>query len=383
LIFQIIKLSDTDIYKQYSDQYKITVDHSRDILGLEIRNIDLELLNKLLNVFSNDDRFRNITGFNKNKLSLFLAGSLKDIKEFSQNFARNVSPHQGDKVLVAMKRYEGYENKVYKIGDETFIFDKPYVMGILNVTDDSFSDGGRYLKTADAANHAIEMIEDGADFVDIGGESTRPGSDGITEEMEIQRVIPVIEKVIKEKPDAIISIDTTKSVVAEEALKNGAKVINDISAFNFDPNIIEVAQKYDAGYVLMHMKGRPKEMQVNPHYDDVITEIYDFLFEKTEILENAGLLKIFIDPGIGFGKRIEDNFEILKRLEDFKSLGYPVLVGVSRKSFIGKTLNLEVENRDNASSIVDSIAIRNGAKIIRTHNVKNGVQVCKLLKQLA
>jgi dihydropteroate synthase len=383
LIFQIIKLSDSNIYKRYIDQYKITGDHSRDILGLEIRKFDSELLNRLLNVFSNDDRFRNITGFDNNKLSLFLAGSLKDIKEFSQIFATNVSPDQGEKVLVAIKGYEGNENKVYKIGEETFIFDKPYVMGILNVTDDSFSDGDRYLKTADATNHAIKMLEDGADFIDIGGESTRPGSDGIAAEMEIQRVIPVIEKVINERPDAIISVDTTKSVVAEEALKSGAKIVNDISAFNFDPKIIEVVQKYDAGYVLMHMKGRPKEMQVNPHYDDVISEIYDFLFEKTRILENAGLTKIFIDPGIGFGKRIEDNFEILKRLEDFKSLGYPVLVGVSRKSFIGKTLNLEINNRDNATSIVDSIAIKNGAKVIRTHNVKNGVQVCKLLNQLA
>jgi dihydropteroate synthase len=383
LIFQIIKLSDINIYNRYIDQYKITVDHSRDILGLEIRRFDSELLNRLQNVFSNDDRFRNITGFDNNKLSLFLAGSLKDIKEFSQKFVANVSPDQGEKVLAAIKGYEGFENKVYKIGEETFIFDKPYVMGILNVTDDSFSDGGRYLNTVDAANHAIKMLEDGADFIDIGGESTRPGSYGITAEMEIQRVIPVIEKVINERPDAIISVDTTKSVVAEEALKSGAKIVNDISAFDFDPKIMEVAQKYDAGYVLMHMKGRPKEMQVNPHYDDVISEIYDFLFEKTMVLENAGLTKIFIDPGIGFGKRIEDNFEILKRLEDFKSLGYPVLVGVSRKSFIGKTLNLEVNNRDNATSIVDSIAIKNGAKVIRTHNVKNGVQVCKLLNQLA
>jgi dihydropteroate synthase len=383
LIVQIIKLSDSNIYKRYSDLYKITLDHSCNIFGLEIRNINSELLNKLLNVFSNDDKFKDITRFNKNKFSLFSAGSLRDIKEFSQKFAINFSLNQGEKVFAAIKGYEGYDNKVYKIGEETFIFDKPYVMGILNVTDDSFSDGGKYLKTSEAANHAIGMLEDGADFIDIGGESTRPGSDGITAEMEIQRVIPVIEKVIKERPDAIISVDTTKSVVAEEALKSGAKVVNDISAFNFDPKIIEVAQKYDAGYVLMHMKGRPKEMQINPHYDDVISEVYGFLFEKTSILENAGLTKIFIDPGIGFGKRIEDNFEILKRLEDFKSLGYPVLVGVSRKSFIGKTLNLEVNNRDNATSIVDSIAIKNGAKVIRTHNVKNGVQVCKLLKQLA
>ena len=381
LIVQIIKLSDFRIYKRYCDQYNIKGDHSHNYFGLEIRNINNEILSKLENVYSDNERFGNI--INRDISSLFLAGSLKEFKEFSIIFAANVAQNSGEIIFETIRRYEEYENKVYKIGEETFLFDKPYVMGILNVTDDSFSDGGKYSKTEDAVNHAIEMLEDGADFIDIGGESTRPGSDGIAAEVEIQKVIPVIEKVIKERPDAIISVDTTKSLVAEEALKRGAKIVNDISGFNFDRKIIEVAQKYDAVYVLMHMKGRPKEMQVDPYYDDVIAEIYDFLLEKTEILENAGLSKIFVDPGIGFGKRIEDNFEILRRLEDFKSLGYPVLVGVSRKSFIGKTLNLDLDNRDNATSIVDSIAIKNGARIIRTHNVKNGVQVCKLLKQLA
>lgn len=270
----------------------------------------------------------------------------------------------------------------YTIGKRKFTFDNPYVMGVLNVTDDSFSDGGKYNKVENAVAHALEMINDGADFIDVGGESTRPGSGGISADEEIDRVIPVIENILKEKTEVIISVDTTKSSVAEEALKKGAKIINDISAFSFDPKIVDVVKKYDAAYVLMHMKGRPKEMQNDPYYDDVITEIYDFLFSKLKELEVTGFSKIFVDPGIGFGKRIEDNFEILKRLEDFKGLGYPILVGASRKSFIGKTLNLDVNNRDTASSIIDSVAIKNGANVIRTHNVKNGVQVCKLLKQL-
>ena len=270
----------------------------------------------------------------------------------------------------------------YTIGKRKFTFDYPYVMGILNVTNDSFSDGGKYNNAENAVAHAFEMINDGADFIDVGGESTRPGSEGISADEEIDRVIPVIENILKEKPEVILSVDTTKSLVAEEALKKGAKIVNDISAFSFDPDIIDVVKKYDATYVLMHMKGKPKEMQNDPYYDDVITEIYDFLFSKLKELEATGLSKIFVDPGIGFGKRIEDNFEILKRLEDFKGLGYPILVGASRKSFIGKTLNLDINNRDTASSIIDSVAIKNGASVIRTHNVKNGVQVCKLLKQL-
>ena len=273
-------------------------------------------------------------------------------------------------------------NNEYIIGGRRFVFDTPYIMGILNVTDDSFSDGGKYYSTENAVKHALEMIDDGADFIDIGGESTRPGAETISTDEEIKRIIPVIENILKEKPGTIISVDTTKSFVAEIALQNGAKIINDISAFNFDPKIVDIVEKYDAAYVLMHMKGNPKDMQKAPYYDDVITEIYNFLYDKLKILDDAGISKIFIDPGIGFGKRVEDNFEILKKLEDFKSLGYPILIGTSRKSFIGKTLNLEVDNRDTATSVVESVAIKNGARVIRTHNVKNGVQVCKLLKQL-
>ena len=270
----------------------------------------------------------------------------------------------------------------YTIGSRRFIFDNPYIMGILNVTDNSFSDGGKYYKTENAVNHALEMINEGADFIDIGGESTRPGAEEVSAEEEAERIIPVVEKILKKKPQTIISVDTTKSSVAEEALKIGAKIINDISAFNFDPAIIDVVKKYNAAYVLMHMKGNPRTMQNDPYYNDVIKEIYGFLSDKLRILEAAGISKVFVDPGIGFGKRLKDNFEILRRLEDFKNLGYPILIGVSRKSFIGKTLNLDVDKRDTATSIIDSVAVKNGASVIRTHNVKNGVQVCKLLKQL-
>ena len=188
-------------------------------------------------------------------------------------------------------------------------------MGILNVTPDSFSDGGLYLHEDDAINHALKMIEDGADIIDIGGESTRPGSDVVSEDEEINRVIPVIKKILDKKPEAIISIDTTKSKVAEEALKNGAQIVNDISGLTFDSEMIAVVKKYDASIIIMHIKGTPKNMQQNPHYDDVVKEVLNFLKAQSQNAEQEGLSKIIIDPGIGFGKRIQDNFELIKKFK--------------------------------------------------------------------
>ena len=252
-------------------------------------------------------------------------------------------------------------------------------MGILNVTPDSFSDGGLYINSDDAAEHALEMINDGADFIDVGGESTRPGSDIVTEDEELKRVIPVIKKILSAAPETIISIDTTKSKVAEEAIKNGAKIVNDISGATFDEEMLTIVKKFDASVILMHINGTPKNMQQNPYYENVVEEIYDFLFERIKAAEGLEIKNIFVDPGIGFGKRIEDNFEILRRLEDFKSLGFPIVIGTSRKSFLGKTLNLDITERDTATAITESIAVKNGARIIRTHNVIYGKQVCELL----
>ncbi len=255
-------------------------------------------------------------------------------------------------------------------------------MGILNITPDSFSDGGLYFNLNDAVNHAFKMIDEGADIVDIGGESTKPGSDFVTVDEEINRVIPVIKVILDKKPEAIISVDTTKSIVAEEALKNGAQIINDISGLTFDSNMSKVISKYDAAVVIMHIKGTPKTMQQNPSYDDVVNEVYNFLKLQIVKAKEAGNSKIIIDPGIGFGKRIQDNFELIKNLSEFKELNYPILIGLSRKSFIGKTLDLDIEKRDTASAVLEGLAIKNGAGIIRTHNVKNAVQVCKLFNQL-
>jgi len=239
------------------------------------------------------------------------------------------------------------------------------------VTPDSFSDGGRFLKIEDAVRCGIKMAEEGADIIDVGGESTRPGSDPLEIEEELSRVIPVIKALSKEI-DIPISIDTYKSEVAQKALEAGAEMINDISALRFDPKMKEVVAEYQVPVVLMHIKGTPKNMQENPYYDDVIKEIIEYLKESIKMATDAGVQEgnIIIDPGIGFGKRLEDNLSILKNLKKFSILNCPILVGPSRKSFIGKILDLPAEERLEGSLAALAIAIMNGANIVRVHDVK-------------
>lgn len=270
----------------------------------------------------------------------------------------------------------------YKIGKREFDFNLAYVMAILNVTPDSFSDGGKYLNKDIAVSQAIQMIEEGADIIDIGGESTRPGSEPVDEDEELRRVIPVVKEVLSQKPDAVLSVDTTKSVVAKEALQNGALIVNDISAGTFDREMLDVVKEYNAAIVLMHIKGKPKIMQNSPEYSDVVKEVYEFLFAQSYKANQNGLEKIFIDPGIGFGKNSEHNLALLKRLDEFCKLGYPVLIGVSRKSLIGNILNLPVDKRDDATNALNAFALSKGARIIRTHNVKQAVQTCKLFNSI-
>jgi dihydropteroate synthase len=268
---------------------------------------------------------------------------------------------------------------VYKFGGKIFDFSKrTYVMGILNVTPDSFSDGGKYFTLDSAIEHAMKMIEDGADIIDVGGESTRPGSEPVPIEEELRRVIPVIKELVK-RTDVPISIDTYKSEVARQALEEGAVIVNDISGLKFDKKMADIVASYKASIVLMHIKGTPKTMQQNPHYDDVISEIYSYLYESIEIAKNAGIEQIIVDPGIGFGKRLIDNLEIIRRLREFKSLGYPVLIGVSRKSFIGNVLNLPVEERLEGTAGAVAISVWNGANIVRVHDVKEMARVVKIV----
>jgi dihydropteroate synthase len=194
--------------------------------------------------------------------------------------------------------------------------------------------------------------------------------------------LPVIKNILAERSDAVISVDTTKSLVAEEVLKSGVLIINDISGLTLNPGLLSVVKKFNASLIIMHMKGNPRTMQENPEYENLIQEIYDFLFNQSQKAVREGVNNIFIDPGIGFGKTVDHNFNIIKRLEDFRSLGFPLIIGNSRKSFIGKTLNLVPKESDSASALVNAVSVKNGAKIIRTHNVKYGVQTIKLLNKL-
>jgi dihydropteroate synthase len=278
--------------------------------------------------------------------------------------------------------FEDYGKQTYKIGKKVFSFDKSYVMGILNVTPDSFSDGGQHFLKEDAINYGIRLLDEGADILDIGGESSRPGASPVGEAEETDRIIPVIKGILAERNNAVISVDTTKPGVAEEALSCGATIINDISGLTMHPELAFVVKKYDAALIIMHIKGNPENMQVNPSYNNLIQEVYDFLFIQSSKALQAGIRNIFIDPGIGFGKTVENNFEIIKRLEDFRSIGFPILIGNSRKSFLGKTLDLVPMERDSASAMMNCVSIRNGARIIRTHNVSFGVQSVKLMNNL-
>jgi dihydropteroate synthase len=255
-------------------------------------------------------------------------------------------------------------------------------MGIVNVTPDSFSDGGKYFSVDDAVDHALMLIDDGADIIDIGGESTRPGSDPVSLDEELRRTIPVIKKIHQHRKDIFISIDTTKSEVAKQSLDSGAQIINDISGLTFDEKMIDIAKEYNSGVVIMHIKGNPKTMQENPEYSNVVKEVYDFLLVQSIKAKQNDVDKIFVDPGIGFGKRIEDNFTLIINLDYFQSLGYPVMIGLSKKSFIGKTLNLDNDQREIGTIILETISVIKSARIIRTHNVKYCNQLVKLASHI-
>jgi len=226
-------------------------------------------------------------------------------------------------------------------------FSVPRVMGILNVTPDSFSDGGKFSDKDKAVDYAIEMIEAGADIIDVGGESTRPGSESVIESEELNRVIPVITEILKKKRDAVISIDTTKTKIAEEALKCGALIVNDISGGTFDNNIFNVVKDFNAAMVLMHMKGNPKNMQVDPTYGALIPEIMDYFRSSVQLATRSGIPDnmIILDPGIGFGKTFEHNLEIINNLDQFSILEKPLLIGPSRKAFLGKILEFPLRAR--------------------------------------
>lgn len=260
---------------------------------------------------------------------------------------------------------------------------KPLVMGILNVTPDSFSDGGKYNNLNKAINHAIRMEDEGADIIDIGGESTRPGAKPVDIEEELKRVIPVIEG-IRKRSNIIISIDTYKSVVAAKAISAGAGLVNDISGLRFDKNMVRIVSESKVPVIVMHMLGNPQNMQSDISYANLMKELILFFEERVSVLTANGVNKIniILDPGIGFGKTIDHNLTIIRELNRIVDLGFPVLVGPSRKSFIGNILNLSFEERIDGTAAVVTAAIMNGSRIVRVHDIKEMLRIVNMTEKI-
>lgn len=266
---------------------------------------------------------------------------------------------------------------------DTFLdLSTPRVMGILNVTPDSFSDGGKFNALDQALFQADKMLEQGADLIDVGGESTRPGAAEVSEQLELDRVIPVIEH-LDSRFDTVISIDTSKAKVMTEAVNAGASLINDVRALR-EPGALQAAAKSGAAVCLMHMQGQPRSMQENPVYDDVTADVIGFLDKRIKYCCDAGIRadQILVDPGFGFGKNLQQNYALLTDLSEMKSLGKPILVGISRKSMLGKLLNRDVSDRLAASISAATISMLKGACIIRVHDVKESVDAARIVSAL-
>ena len=257
---------------------------------------------------------------------------------------------------------------------------RPLVMGILNVTPDSFSDGGRYSDVASAVTRARQMASEGADIIDVGGESTRPGAPVVSVDEELRRVLPVIEQIA----DLLVAVDTTKAVVAGHAIAAGARIVNDISALQYDADMVSVVREFGAGVILMHMQGTPATMQDNPCYSDVVQDVRFFLAERIKFAVASGVKKmqIAVDPGIGFGKTIEHNRQLLAKLKEFATFGCPLVVGASRKSFIGQLLSRPAHERLSGSLAVAAWAVMHGAQIIRVHDVAETADVVRMIAAL-
>ena len=267
-------------------------------------------------------------------------------------------------------------NKINLARGRVLELSEPVIMGIVNVTPDSFSDGGQFFNTTAALNHAMQLLDEGATILDIGGESTRPGAPDVSLEDELQRVIPLINA-IREQSDCVISIDTSKAEVMRQAIEAGADIVNDVRALQ-EPGAIEVVAQYpDVVVCLMHMQGQPRSMQNAPHYDDLASEINDFFNQRIATCEAAGIKQsqLILDPGFGFGKTLKHNYQILAQFNDYAQLGLPLLAGLSRKSMIGKLLNRDTDDRLAGSLAGALIAAQNGAHIIRVHDVKETADV--------
>lgn len=272
-----------------------------------------------------------------------------------------------------------FSQKIKQIFDQSA---KPVIMGILNVTPDSFFDGGRYTEEKQWLAHTAQMLAEGADIIDIGACSTRPGAAVVTEEEELERLIRAIRSLREKFPDVLLSADTYRAAVAEEAVAAGASIINDISGGTMDPGMFAAVAKLKVPYVLMHIRGTPQTMQLNPVYSDVVAEVYEQLQSGLNRLKELGHSQVIIDPGFGFGKTVEQNYALMNGLERFRMLNAPLLAGVSHKSMINKLLNIKAKDSLNGTTVLNTIALQKGAKIIRVHEVKEAREVIRILEAL-
>jgi dihydropteroate synthase len=271
-------------------------------------------------------------------------------------------------------------NRYIQVRNKLFDLSIPKIMGVLNATPDSFFEGSRVEKNTDLSSRLGAMVNAGMDILDIGGCSTRPGAEEVSEKEELERVLPLIKKIRKEFPEVLISIDTFRASVAEEALKVGADIINDVQGGNYDPRIWEVAKQYKAPYILTHSRGNSQTMLDMSTYNSIALDILQELSEKISRIKKAGVVDIIIDLGFGFAKTPEQNFELLKNLSVFSMLEFPILCGFSRKSMISKRLDITVEESLNGTSILNTFAVTKGASLIRVHDVKEAKQIVSLLK---
>lgn len=259
---------------------------------------------------------------------------------------------------------------------------KPLIMGILNITPDSFYDGGNYTNETSWLKRTEQIIEQGGSIIDIGAFSTRPGAENVTEHEEWSRLAPVLKSIKKNFAEITISVDTWRASIASKAINEGIDIINDISGGTMDADMFEVVEKSQTPYILMHIQGTPQDMQSSPNYRNVTEEVKQYFSEKIEQLEHQGFSKIILDPGFGFGKNVSHNYKLLNNLNEFKQLGYPVLVGISRKSMINKVLNITPSEALNGTTVLNTIALINGADILRVHDVKQAVESAKIIHAL-
>lgn len=255
----------------------------------------------------------------------------------------------------------------------------PLVMGIVNATPDSFFEGSRFTADSTGFKRIDSMVADGVDIIDVGGQSTRPGAERITEKEELRRIVPVIEGIKERYPNAFVSIDTFYGSVADAAFQAGAGMVNDVSAWSIDASLIEVVAEHQMSYVLMHMQGTPQTMQSAPSYENVVNEVYSFFTEKLSLLAQKGIADVCLDPGFGFGKTVAHNFKLLQHLDEFNFLNRPILAGLSRKSMLYKPLNIEATDALNATTVANTIALQKGASILRVHDVKSAVEAIKIV----